>query len=81
MIMGVKRRRSKRKEQLSPSAESWLRGEQTFFQFRPDAELRDIWERYGDKTVMEWPEDASGPCRIYMPGNGNESESPLPCDA
>ena len=80
--MGVKRRRSKRKEELCSSAEAWLRGEGGgFFQFKPEAELRDIWERYGDKTMMEWPEGARGPCRIYMPGNSNESESPLPCDA
>ena len=80
--MGVKRRRSKRKEELDASTEAWLRGEPCgFVQFKDEEYLRGIWERYGDKTVMEWPEGERGPRRIYMPGNGNESESPLPCDA
>ena len=59
-----------------------MRGEPCgFVQFKDEEYLRGIWERYGDKTVMEWPEGERGPRRIYMPGNGNESESPLPCDA
>ncbi len=60
--MGVKRRRSKRKEELSANAEAWLRGEPAgFFPYKLEAQLRDIWNRYGDKTVMEWPEGAVRP--------------------
>ena len=80
--MGVKRRRSKRKEEIDASTEAWLRGEPCgLVQFKDEEYLRDIWERYGDKTVTEWPEGARGPHKIYMPDNGNESELSLPCDA
>ena len=66
--MGVKRRRSKRKEELDASTEAWLRGDDDcgFVQFMDKEYLRDIWERYGDKTVMEWPEGARGPRKLGL---------------
>ena len=64
--MPVRRRIDKRRSELSEDAQLWLRGEPVpgFFRFKPEAEMRDIWERYGDKTVMEWPEGERGPCKI-----------------
>lgn len=50
--MPIKRRLAKRRDALSEEAEKWLRGEKCgFFQFKPIAELREVWDAYGDPNV------------------------------
>jgi hypothetical protein len=66
--MPVKRRKSKRRDELPPGAEAWLRGEPGFFQFRPKDELRELWARYGDPSIAgfdpetgrTWPARVAG---------------------
>ena len=47
--MPVKRRTSKRREQLGEDAERWLSGEPSgFFEFKDADELAALWAEYGD---------------------------------
>jgi|NGEPerStandDraft_6_1074524.scaffolds.fasta_scaffold39534_3 hypothetical protein len=60
--MAVKRRQPKRRETLSENAEKWLRGEEAgFFAFTPQAELRALWDEYGDHDKFAWTEGQSRP--------------------
>jgi hypothetical protein len=63
--MAVKRRVDERRAELDEEARAWLRGEtpKGFFQFKPEAELREIWESYGDHDEFEWPEGTDQPQR------------------
>jgi hypothetical protein len=51
---------SKRREELSEDAESWLHGEECgFFRFKRKEELAELWREHGDRIVAEhvdqWP--------------------------
>jgi hypothetical protein len=60
--MPVKRRISKRREQLCENAEKWLRGEPSgFFEFKDANELAALWAEYGDPEVAEWDKAAQMP--------------------
>ena len=60
--MPVKRRTTKRREQLGEDAERWLRGEPSgFFEFKDTAELAALWAEYGDPKVAVWDEAAKMP--------------------
>jgi hypothetical protein len=53
--MPVKRRVTKRREQLCEDAERWLRGEPCgFFEFKNDDELAALWAEYGDPKIAAW---------------------------
>ena len=56
--MAVKRRKTKRREALSEHAENWLRGDHDsgFYEFKPWAELRALWDEYGDHDKLTWTE-------------------------
>lgn len=56
--MAVKRRRSKHRAALSADQVAWLNGDRAcgFIQFQPDAQLRALWDEYGDKDKFSWQE-------------------------
>jgi hypothetical protein len=59
--MPVKRRNSKRREELSEDAQKWLRGEDSgFFEFGDEAVFA-LWAEYGDPEVAEWDDAAKKP--------------------
>jgi hypothetical protein len=52
--MPRKRRASKRREELSEDAESWLHGEECgFFRFKGKEELAALWAEHGHRIVAE----------------------------
>jgi hypothetical protein len=60
--MPVKRRTTKRREELSECAQKWLRGEPSgFFEFKDADELAVLWAEYGDPKVAEWDDEAKKP--------------------
>jgi hypothetical protein len=60
--MPVKRRTTKRGEELSESAQKWLRGEPSgFFEFKDANELAALWAEYGDPKVAVWDDAAQMP--------------------
>jgi hypothetical protein len=60
--MPVKRRSTKRREELSDCAQRWLRGEPSgFFEFKDADELGALWAEYGDPKVAVWDEGARKP--------------------
>jgi hypothetical protein len=62
LIVPVKRRTFKRREQLCEEAERWLRGEPSgFFEFKDADELAALWAEYGDPKVAEWDDEAKMP--------------------
>jgi hypothetical protein len=60
--MPVKRRTTKRREQLCDDAKRWLIGEPSgFFEFKDADELAALWAEYGDPNVAVWDEGARKP--------------------
>ena len=59
--MPVRRRNDKRRDALSEDARAFLEGRPSFTQFRDDAYLADLWEKYGDSSVATWEEGDSRP--------------------
>src|SRR3954454_7027405 len=52
--MGVKRRRSKRRPDLSDNEENWLRGLPSgFVQFKGKDQLAELWQQNRDRIVAE----------------------------
>jgi hypothetical protein len=64
--MAVKRRRSKHRAGLSADQLAWLAGDRNcgFIEFLPDAQLRALWDEYGDKEKMVWQEGDTRPVAI-----------------
>ena len=62
--MPVRRRNDKRRDALSEDARAFLEGRPSFTQFRDDAYLADLWEKYGDTRVATWEEGDSRPRAI-----------------
>jgi hypothetical protein len=54
--MPVRRRIDKRRDELTDNARAWLEGRPSFTQFKDDAYLADLWDRYGDTSVATWHE-------------------------
>ena len=64
--MGVKRRVAKRRDVIDEDTERWLRGERNcgFVEFKPDSDLREIWDRFGDPSMFFWSEGMHKPQAI-----------------
>ena len=52
--MPVRRRTDKRRDELTDDARAFLEGRPSFTQFKDDAYLADLWEKYGDPNVATW---------------------------
>jgi len=54
--MGVKRRKSKRKEPITDAESAWLRGECDFgfTGFKADDYLQNLWDSHGDPARFAW---------------------------
>jgi hypothetical protein len=53
---------NKRRAALTDDAIRWLEGSgPSFTQFKDDAYLADLWEKYGDTSVATWDEGNSRP--------------------
>jgi hypothetical protein len=59
--MPVRRRTDKRRDALSDDAIAFLEGKPSFTQFKDDAYLADLWERYGDVSIATCEESDSHP--------------------
>lgn len=59
--MPVKKRKGKRRADLDDDTLAWLRGENCFFQFKPDEEKRALWDACGDENCFEWQEGMNTP--------------------
>ena len=46
---------------LTDDAIAFLEGRPSFTQFKDDAYLADLWEKYGDTSVATWDEGNSRP--------------------
>src|SRR5260370_22119815 len=65
--MAIKRRTNKKRAELTANAIAFLEGRSSFTQFKDDAYLADLWEKYGDTSVATWEEGDSRPTkqRVY----------------
>lgn len=54
--MAVKRRLNKRRDALRDDEIAFLEGRPSFTQFRDDAYLADLWDKYGDTSIATWEE-------------------------
>ena len=52
--MAIKRRIDKKRAALTDDAIAFLEGRPSFTQFKGDAYLADLWEKYGDTNVATW---------------------------
>jgi hypothetical protein len=52
--MAIKKRLDKRRNALSDDEIAFLEGRPSFTQFRDDAYLADLWEKYGDTRIATW---------------------------
>ena len=59
--MAIKRRTNKKRAELTANAIAFLEGRPSFTQFKDDAYLADLWEKYGDTNVATWEEGDSRP--------------------
>jgi hypothetical protein len=62
--MPVRRRDDKRRAALSEDARAFLEGRPSFTQFKDDAYLVDLWEKYGGTSTATWEEDGAKPRAI-----------------
>jgi hypothetical protein len=59
--MAIKKRLDKRRDALTDDAIAFLEGKPSFTQFKDDAYLADLREKYGDTNVATWEEGDSRP--------------------
>jgi hypothetical protein len=62
--MPARRRSNKRRDALSDDAIAFLEGRPSFTQFKDDAFLADLLEKYGDTSIATWDEDDRRPRAI-----------------
>ncbi len=64
--MPVKRRKEKRREELSDNAKAWLMGEPSgFFGFKDEEYLRELFDFHADKAAVDWPAGAICPRKRF----------------
>ena len=59
--MAIKKRIDKKRAALTDDAIAFLEGRPSFTQFKGDAYLADLWEKYGDTNVATLEEGDSRP--------------------
>jgi hypothetical protein len=62
--MAIKKRLDKRRSALSDDAIAFLEGRPSFTQFKDDAYLADLWDKYGDTSIATWDQTVSRPRAI-----------------